>query len=63
LQDASRCGVDDLVDAHKREGIFRAVPVKIGVVDTHPPLTGFLGYKHLGGEPNQVFTFTDESGS
>jgi hypothetical protein len=36
------------------------VSVEIGVVDTHFPLTGFLGYKHRVGEPNWVFTFTDE---
>jgi hypothetical protein len=38
------------------------VTVEIGVVDTHSPLAGFLGYKHRVGEPNWVFTFT-ESGS
>jgi hypothetical protein len=46
----------------KREGIFRVVTVEISVVDTHSPLAGFLGYKHQVGEPNQDFTFTDESG-
>jgi hypothetical protein len=29
-------GVRDLVDARKREGIFRAVLVEIGVIDAHP---------------------------
>jgi hypothetical protein len=62
-QGASRSGVHDLVDACKREGIFRAVTVEIGVVDTHTPMIGFLWYKHRVGEPNQVFTFTDESDS
>jgi hypothetical protein len=51
------------VDARKREGVFRAVTVEIGVVDTHSPLAGFLGYKNRIGEPNRVFTFTDESDS
>jgi hypothetical protein len=55
--------IDDLVDGRKREGVFRAVMVEIGVVDTHSPLVGFLGYKHWVGEPNRIFTFTDESGS
>jgi hypothetical protein len=60
-QQGTSCGgVDDLVDARKREGVFRAVTVEIGVIDT---LAGFLGYKHRVGEPNWVFTFTDESGS
>jgi hypothetical protein len=45
------------------EGILRAVTVEIGVVDTHSPLSGFLRYKHRVREPNQVFTFADESGS
>jgi hypothetical protein len=62
-QGTSRGGVDDLVDARKREGIFRVVMVEIGVIDTHSPLAGFLGYKHRVGEPNWVFTFTDESDS
>jgi hypothetical protein len=52
-----------LVNERKREGVFRIVPVEIGVVDTHSPLTGFLGYKHRVGEPNQIFTFTDETRS
>jgi hypothetical protein len=52
-----------LVDAKKREGVFRAVPIEVGVVDTHSLLTDVLGYKHWVGEPNQVFTFTNESGS
>jgi hypothetical protein len=51
--------VDDLFDARKGEGVFRAVMVEIGVVDTHSPLAGFLGYKHRVGEQNWVFTFTD----
>jgi hypothetical protein len=62
-QGASCGGVDDVVDAQKREGVFRAVMVETGVVDTHSPLVGFLWYKHRVGEPNRVFTFTDESGS
>jgi hypothetical protein len=52
-----------MVDARKREGVFRAVTVEIGVVNTHSPLANFLGYKHRIGKPNWVFTFTDESGS
>jgi hypothetical protein len=47
----------------KREGVLRAMTIEVGVVDTHSPLAGFLEYKHRVGEPNQVFTFTDESGS
>jgi hypothetical protein len=39
------------------------VSVEIGVVDTHPSLIGFLGVKHQVGEPNRVFTFTNESSS
>jgi hypothetical protein len=57
------CGIDDLVDARKRERVFRVVSVEISVIDTQPPLTGFLGYKHQVGEPNRVFTFTNESDS
>jgi hypothetical protein len=34
--DAASRGVHDLVDARKREGIFQAVLVKVGVIDTHP---------------------------
>jgi hypothetical protein len=63
-QQVASCGrVDDLVDARKREGVFREVTVEIGVVDTHSSLAGFLGYKHRVGEPNRVFTFTNESGN
>jgi hypothetical protein len=52
-----------MVDARKGEGVFKVVSVEIGVVETHSPLAGFLGYKHQVGKPNRVFTFTDESGS
>jgi hypothetical protein len=34
-QGASGGGVDDLVDARKREGVFRVVTVEISVVDTN----------------------------
>jgi hypothetical protein len=62
-QGAPRGRVDNLVDTRKREGVFRAVAIEVGVVDTHSPLAGFLGYKHQVGKPNWVFTLTDESGS
>jgi hypothetical protein len=62
-QGAPRGRVDDLVDAQKREGVFRVVTVEVGLVDTHSPLAGFLGYKHRVSEPNRVFTFMDDSGS
>jgi hypothetical protein len=62
-QGASRGGVDDLVDALKREGVFRVVAVEINLVNTHSPLASFLGYKPRVGEPNRVFTLTDESDS
>jgi hypothetical protein len=62
-QGAPRGRVNNLVDAWKREGVFRAATIEVGVVDTHSPLVGFLGYKHWVSEPNRVFTFTDESGS
>jgi hypothetical protein len=46
----------------KREGVFRAVTIEAGVVDTHSPLA-VSGYNHRVSEPNWVFTFMDESGS
>jgi hypothetical protein len=52
-----------LVDARKREGVLKALPIEIVVVNTYSPLIGFLGYKHRVGEPNKVFTLTDESSS
>jgi hypothetical protein len=62
-QGALSGGVNDLVDARKREGVFKVVMVEIGVVDTHSPFVGFLRYKHRIGEPNRVFTFADECSS
>jgi hypothetical protein len=38
-------GINDLVDAQNREGVFRTVTVEIGVVNTHAPLAGFLGVR------------------
>jgi hypothetical protein len=39
------------------------MPVEFDEVDTHLPLTSFLGYKYRVGEINRVFTFMDEPGS
>jgi hypothetical protein len=35
-QDDAGCGVHNLIDVRERDGIFRAVLVKVGVIDTHP---------------------------
>ena len=41
-QDAPHSGVYNLVHTRKREGVLRAVFVKIDVVDTHSTFTSFL---------------------
>jgi hypothetical protein len=36
-QDVASHGVDDLINAWEREGVLRAVFIKISIIHTHPP--------------------------
>jgi hypothetical protein len=54
-QGAPRGRIDDLVDARKREGVFRVVAIEVGVDDTHSPLVDFLAHKHRVGEQPGIY--------
>jgi hypothetical protein len=45
--DTTSCRVDNLVNAWEREGVLRAVFIKISIIHTHPPFIVILfQYKH-----------------
>jgi hypothetical protein len=41
-QDTARRGVNDLVNVWDREGVLRAVSIKISVIHIHPPFVIIL---------------------
>jgi hypothetical protein len=58
----ARRGVDDLVYPRQPEGVFGAVLVEVGVVDTRPPLVRvLLADEDRVGEPLRMEDLSDEA--
>jgi hypothetical protein len=57
---ATCCGVRNLIDLRKAEGIFSACLIKISIINTHPPIFILFGYKNRIGEPIRVVYFLNE---
>jgi hypothetical protein len=52
-----------LINPRQPEGVLGAVPVEVGVVDTHPPLVRVLLAGEDGvGEPLRMEDFSNEAG-
>jgi hypothetical protein len=61
-QVATCCGIDDLINPWKPEGVLGVVLVEVGVVDADPPFVGVLLANEDGvGEPPKMEDFSDEA--
>jgi hypothetical protein len=59
---ATGCGVHNLIDPRQPEGVFFACLIKIGIMNTHPPIFILFWYKNGIGEPIQVVHFLNKTG-
>jgi hypothetical protein len=58
---ATSCGVYNLIDLGKPEGIFFACLIKISIINTHPPIFILFRYKNGIGELIWVEHFFKET--
>jgi hypothetical protein len=54
-------GVHNLIDPGEPKGIFFACLIKIGIINTHPPIFILLEQKNEIGEPIWVVHFLNET--
>jgi hypothetical protein len=54
-------GVHNLIDLRQPEGIFFACLIKIGIINTHPPIFILFRYNNRIGKPIRVVHFLNET--